>query len=598
MNRYLHLHFQQLHHQLHLRYMYHAQLESQSTLKPLYDLIITTYNPETNSLTRDLSQVTDYIQNAIAANEVTGRELLGDFDKTFKALGLKDGSDYSSFGGKFAALGDNYKFVLDSSNKTIIYGTTGNDYLDGSANGEAYLTSDGDDTIYSRQGDDMIYAGSGNDYIDSCEGDDVVYGEDGFDTIYTKLGNDMVYAGTGNDYVDSGDGNDLVYGDDGNDNLNGGLGTDTMFGGVGHDLIDSGDGGFSGGTMDRPAFKELLSDIEKDEIDIVVVYKVDRLTRSLMDFSKIIEVFDNHNASFVSITQHFNTTTSIGRLTLNILLSFAQFEREVTGERIRDKFAASRQKGLWLTGAPPYGYKKDKHNILVKEEQCSQNLKTIFEIYLKLGTVNKLRDYLIENEIISKNCKPFSSGNLYKMLSNKVYLGKIVHKDKVFDGQHEAIISEKLFERVQELLKSNAVIRKHATNAKEGSLLCGLLFDDKGNRMIPSHSNKSGKRYRYYISQTMKTPGELERGDVTKISAGEIENYAKNEVLKVIKNKQLTQKHLADFAIEQQNDILQKLSAFEPDKIFIRTIIKQVDLRYMYHRQYHLSLYQSRDHRI
>lgn len=342
------------------------------------------------------------------------------------------------------------------------------------------------------------------------------------------------------------------------------------------------DGGFSGGTMERPAFKELLADIEKDEVDIVVVYKVDRLTRSLMDFSKIIEVFDNHNASFVSITQHFNTTTSMGRLTLNILLSFAQFEREVTGERIRDKFAASRQKGLWLTGAPPYGYKKDEHNILITEKPYSQNLKTIFEIYLKLGTVNKLRDYLIENEIVSKNCKPFSSGNLYKILSNKVYLGKIVHKDKVFDGQHEAIISEELFERVQELLKSNAVIRKHAINAKEGSLLTGLLFDDKGNRMIPSHSNKSGRRYRYYVSQAMQKPDEFERGEVTKISAGEIENYAKNEVLKLIKNKQLMQKHLADFAIEQQNDILLLLSNFEPDKIFIRTIIKQIDLHSNY----------------
>lgn len=342
------------------------------------------------------------------------------------------------------------------------------------------------------------------------------------------------------------------------------------------------DGGFSGGTIDRPAFKELLADIEKDEIDIVVVYKVDRLTRSLMDFSKIIEIFDNHSASFVSITQHFNTTTSMGRLTLNILLSFAQFEREVTGERIRDKFAASRQKGLWLTGAPPYGYKKEENHVLVKEEPYAQNLRIIFDAYLNLGTVNKVRDYLIENKIFSKNNKKFSSGNLYTILSNKVYIGKIVHKDKVFDGQHEAIISPELFDDVQNLLKSNAVIRKHATNAKEGSLLSGSLFDDKGNRMIPSHSNKSGRRYRYYVSQAIKKPGEFERGDVTKISAGEIENYAKNEVLKLIKNRQLTQKHLADFAIEQQNDILQKLSDFEPDKIFIRTLIKQVDLHINY----------------
>lgn len=342
------------------------------------------------------------------------------------------------------------------------------------------------------------------------------------------------------------------------------------------------DGGFSGGTMERPAFKELLSDIEKDEIDIVVVYKVDRLTRSLMDFSKIIEVFDNHNASFVSITQHFNTTTSMGRLTLNILLSFAQFEREVTGERIRDKFAASRKKGLWLTGAPPYGYKKGESHILVKEEPYAQNLKIIFDAYLNLGTVNKLRDYLIENKIFSKNDKNFSSGNLYTILSNKVYIGKIIHRDKVFDGQHEPIISTELFEQVQDLLKSNAVIRKHSTNAKEGSLLTGLLFDDKGNRMVPSHSNKSGRRYRYYVSQSMKKPGEFERGEVTKISAGEIENYTQNEVLKIIKNKHLVQKHIADFSIEQQNDILQKLSEFEPDKIFIRTLVAKIELHANY----------------
>jgi len=338
------------------------------------------------------------------------------------------------------------------------------------------------------------------------------------------------------------------------------------------------DGGFSGGTMERPAFKELLLDIEKDEIDIVVVYKVDRLTRALMDFSKIIEIFDNHNSSFVSITQQFNTTTSMGRLTLNILLSFAQFEREVTGERIRDKFAASRQKGLWLTGAPPYGYKKDEHHVLLKEEPYAQNLKIIFEAYLNLGTVNKLRDYLIANKIFSKNNKKFSSGNLYTILSNKVYLGKIVHKDKVFDGQHEAIISAELFEDVQSLLKSNAIIRKHAINAKEGSLLSGLLFDDKGNRMIPSHSNKLGKRYRYYVSQAVSKPGEFERGEVTKISAGEIENYTQNEVLKIIKNKLLVQKHLTNFPIELQNDILLQLSEFELDKIFIRTLVTKIEL--------------------
>ena len=181
------------------------------------------------------------------------------------------------------------------------------------------------------------------------------------------------------------------------------------------------DGGYSGGTMERPAFKELLEDIKNNKIDIVVVYKVDRLTRSLMDFSKIIEIFDEHNASFVSITQHFNTTTSMGRLTLNILLSFAQFEREVTGERIRDKFEASRKKGLWLTGAAPYGYKKGEHHILKIQQPYANNVIKIFETYLEVKNVRMLREKLIEIGIKSKSGKPFARGHLYEMLSNKIY---------------------------------------------------------------------------------------------------------------------------------------------------------------------------------
>ena len=182
------------------------------------------------------------------------------------------------------------------------------------------------------------------------------------------------------------------------------------------------DGGFSGGTMERPAFKQLLEDIKQDKIDIVVVYKVDRLTRSIMDFAKIIDVFDSHNASFVSITQHFNTTSSMGRLTLNILLSFAQFEREVTGERIRDKFEATRKKGLWIFGKPPYGYTKDEHNVLIPEEPYTENVRKIFNLYLEFGSVDKLFCKLKELNIKSRSGKEIARGLLYKMLSNKVYI--------------------------------------------------------------------------------------------------------------------------------------------------------------------------------
>lgn len=239
------------------------------------------------------------------------------------------------------------------------------------------------------------------------------------------------------------------------------------------------DGGFSGGTMDRPAFKQLLHDIENNEIDIVVVYKVDRLTRSLMDFSKIIEVFEKHNASFVSITQHFNTTTSMGRLTLNILLSFAQFEREVTGERIRDKFEASRKKGLWLSGSPPYGYVKDKQHILHPHKPYCDNVPVIFQEYLKVKNVIKLKESLEKKRILSRTKKPFPKTNLYRILSNKVYLGKIIHNNKEYEGLHEPLVSKELFDDVQNLLLLNATERKHRTNAKAGTLLSGLLRDDK-----------------------------------------------------------------------------------------------------------------------
>lgn len=339
------------------------------------------------------------------------------------------------------------------------------------------------------------------------------------------------------------------------------------------------DGGYSGGTMDRPAFKQLLQDIENDEIDIVVVYKVDRLTRSLMDFSKIIEVFEKHNASFVSITQHFNTTTSMGRLTLNILLSFAQFEREVTGERIRDKFESSRQKGLWLCGAPPYGYVKDKQHMLHPEKPFCDNIPIIFEEYLKVKNVSNLIQVLKSKNILSRAGKPISKANLYRILGNKVYLGKITHKNKVYDAQHTPLVSEELFNDAQNLLQLNAVARKHTTNAKTGTLLAGLLRDDKGNKMCASYSNSSNKLYRYYISPALKDPSKYERGEITKISAGEIEQYVKDDLDKLLADTLFIQKYLENYSIEKQNLILKEIQDYNPDKVFIRTVVKSVDLK-------------------
>lgn len=338
------------------------------------------------------------------------------------------------------------------------------------------------------------------------------------------------------------------------------------------------DGGYSGGTMNRPAFKELMEDIKQDKIDIIVVYKVDRLTRSIMDFAKIIEVFDSHETSFVSITQHFNTTTSMGRLTLNILLSFAQFEREVTGERIRDKFEATRQKGLWINGTAPYGYTKDENNILVPDAPFDRNIQEMFDKYLELGSVEKLRNYLAENKIYSRSEKEFSRGNIYKILSNKVYIGKLQHKDKVYEGKHNALIDDEVFNKVQELLQENASVQRHTLYAKEGSLLMGLLYDDAGNRMSPSHSNKKGIRYRYYITKAENFKGGMTFGKITKLAAGEIEGFVQKSLNELIRNKKTIQPYFEGETIETQNKIFNHIEKFIPDKIFIRNSITRIDL--------------------
>lgn len=336
------------------------------------------------------------------------------------------------------------------------------------------------------------------------------------------------------------------------------------------------DGGFSGGTIERPAFKQLLEDIKQDKIDIVVVYKVDRLTRSIMDFAKIIDVFDSHNASFVSITQHFNTTTSMGRLTLNILLSFAQFEREVTGERIRDKFEATRKKGLWIFGKPPYGYTKDEHNVLIPEEPYTENVRKIFNLYLEFGSVDKLFCKLKELNIKSRSGKEIARGLLYKMLSNKVYIGKFKHKDKEYDGQHKPIIDIETFNTVQNLLLKNATNKKHALYSKDGSLLTGLLFDDVGNKMSPSHSNKNGKKYRYYMVYKHKVQ---KVGNITKLPAGEIETFVKDCLHDLIQDKKTLQKYVENESISTQDKILNLFNTFECDKLFIRNSINRIDIQ-------------------
>ena len=273
--------------------------------------------------------------------------------------------------------------------------------------------------------------------------------------------------------------------------------------------------------MERPALKRLLADIAAKKVDVVVVYKVDRLTRSLADFAKIVEVFDANAVSFVSITQAFNTTTSMGRLTLNVLLSFAQFEREVTGERIRDKIAASKKKGLWMGGQPALGYDVKDRKLVVNEAEA-ETVRMIFRRYLELGSVRELKASLDAEGVVSKRRtaadgsayggQAFSRGALYQMLQNRVYRGEIVHKGAAYPGEHPAIVDEDLWLRVQQKLEANGVERQTRRAATgQAHLLAGILFDAGGEPMTPTHAIKKGLRYRYYVSRRLITGVRAER---------------------------------------------------------------------------------------
>lgn len=335
------------------------------------------------------------------------------------------------------------------------------------------------------------------------------------------------------------------------------------------------DGGYSGGTLERPALKELLNDVSAGNVNVIVVYKIDRLTRSLMDFSKIVEVLDKKQTSFVSITQQFNTTTSMGRLTLNMLLSFAQFEREVTGERIRDKYAASKQKGMWMGGIAPLGYyRKDKK--LFPDVEEKKKVKLVFEKYTELKTVHLLKDYLDSNHIFSRIGKNFSKGILYKILSNRVYVGEVGHHDKWYKGLHESIIDVELFDVVQNALKENRKSAKSIKHCKSGSLLSGKIFDDKNNYMSPSHSNKKGKRYRYYVSQAVIQHDREKIGEITKIPAGEIECFITKTIKELIEDQVTLQDLFKDLEINVQKSIITESTNIDFNSDSVRSIISKV----------------------
>ncbi|MFZ3005379.1 MAG: recombinase family protein [Phenylobacterium sp.] len=302
------------------------------------------------------------------------------------------------------------------------------------------------------------------------------------------------------------------------------------------------DGGFSGGSMERPALAQLLADIETQTIDIVVVYKVDRLTRALSDFARIVEIFDKRGVSFVSVTQAFNTTSSMGRLTLNVLLSFAQFEREVTGERIRDKIAASKAKGMWMGGNLPLGYDIPtdlQTRALVVQPAEAETIRLIFQRYLDLGSVRALSAELLEKGVVTKQRitgaghqvggGPWREGPLYYVLKNRIYRGDISHKGKVHPGRHAAIVSPELFDEVQKRLSAGKRRRSSGMRPVK-ALLTGKLFDDQGHPMSPVTVRRGSRTYRYYVSQAVIRHDRGDAGSTMRVPAWPLETLIGQEV--------------------------------------------------------------------
>ena len=303
------------------------------------------------------------------------------------------------------------------------------------------------------------------------------------------------------------------------------------------------DGGISGGTMERPALQRLLTDIRERRVDVVVVYKIDRLTRSLADFAKIVEIFDHAEASFVSVTQQFNTTTSMGRLTLNVLLSFAQFEREVTAERIRDKIAASKKKGMWMGGTVPLGYRAENRKLVV-DEQEAEIVRLLFRRYLELKSVRALSQEARSRGLAaplqrnggSMRLRSFCRGNLYHLLSNPIYVSKVRHRDQLHDGQHEAIVDREVFDEAQALLASQAPQRRSASNSAGVHLLTGLIRDENGDVLRSVHASKTGVRYRYYVSKE-KVDGAQKPSAGWRLPAAQLESVVEQQLIQLLTDR-------------------------------------------------------------
>jgi DNA invertase Pin-like site-specific DNA recombinase len=331
------------------------------------------------------------------------------------------------------------------------------------------------------------------------------------------------------------------------------------------------DGGFSGGNTERPALQRLLEDVRAGKVQVIVVYKVDRLTRSLADFAKLVELFDTHGVSFVSVTQQFNTTTSMGRLTLNVLLSFAQFEREVTSERIRDKIAASKRKGLWVGGKVPLGYAVKDNQIVVVEEDAAL-IRGIFQLYLELGSLNLLMKELRKRGLRTKVQQlksgrtiggiPFTRGPLSYLLRNPFFVGEVVYKGEVLRGPQPPILERALFAAVQAKLAEQH--NNHVqSRLRSEALLVGKIYDDRGHRMSPTHSRKRGVRYRYYLSLPLLDGRPEEVGSISRVPAAEIEHLVADAVRREfaiepeVTERELVEGYVARIEVQQAKVLIE-----------------------------------------
>ena len=349
------------------------------------------------------------------------------------------------------------------------------------------------------------------------------------------------------------------------------------------------DGGISGGTLERPALQRLLRDIEAGLVDVVAVNKIDRLSRSLMDFAKLVETFDAHNVTFVSVTQSFNTTTSMGRLTLNILLSFAQYEREIIGERVRDKIAASKARGMWMGGPVPLGYDVRDRKLVVNEAEAA-TVRRVFESFASVGSATQLVPALRAEGLLTKMGRPFDKGAIYKMLNLRTYLGVVTHQGKVYPGEHQAIVSQELWDRAHDIMRESPRVRANEARRQTPALLRGLIYGPDGRALSPTHTRRRGKLYIYYVSQAV-LKGTDDGCTVRRISAGEIEAAVMDQVRELLRQPEVVigtwraaQAEAPDLteaetreAREQLDPLWEELFPAEQARI-VRSLVERVDV--------------------